>query len=236
MPNWAYSKVTILGRNEEVEKLKAQLSQPYQSPLSDDRTITGDFLLWNIVKPTNLRAYTGEEQAEFEEIVKNNPDLAELNKPVTPQELMDKVLHEIATSDSWYEWNVRNWGTKWELSSEGALSGEHYEALTEVEAVEPNSPIKANLTLEYRLSSAWSPPVEALSALHEQYPSVWISLSSIDESDNFAMEAHWFQIPVAPNEFMSRYNEQDIEITHELGMELRGYCNLECCNDWGDDE
>ncbi len=26
--------------------------------------------------------------------------------------------------------------------------------------------------------------------------------------------------------------EDDLEITHDLGMDLRGYCNLECCNDY----
>lgn len=226
MPNWAYSKVTISGDRNEVLRLKEQVSQPYQDPHYPDETNEGVFLLWNIVKPTNLSAYCGEEQKVFDEIVKADPELAELNELVVPDnnsDLTARVIHELATSDSWYEWNCRNWGTKWDLGNKAQIARESVEYLTDLDMLNYDKPMPANLHLEYRLESAWAPPVNALSRLAEQYPDVVIDLVSIDESDCFAMSAQW-----AGGELL---REPDEEITHELGMELRGYCNLGCCNE-----
>jgi hypothetical protein len=235
MPNWAYSKVTFMGDINEVSRLKEQVSQPYQDPHNPERTIEGVFLLWNIVKPTNLSAYLGEEQKAFDEIVKADPELAELNQLVTPEpeNIMATIMRQMETSDSWYEWNCRNWGTKWDTVGDKAkIARQSVEYLTDLYNDDLSKPMPANLHLEYRMESAWSPPIEALQALADQYPDVVISLESIDESDNFAMSAQWFRIPVSPSEFVPQFVEQDEEITHELGMELRGYCNLDCCNDY----
>lgn len=234
MPNWAYSKVTISGDRNEVLRLKEQVSQPYQDPHDPKTTCEGVFLLWNIVKPTNLSAYLGEEQKAFDEIVKADPELAELNQLVIPEpeNIMAQVIHSMATSDSWYEWNCRNWGTKWDLGSRAQIARESVEYLTDLHAGDLSKPMPMNLHLEYRLESAWSPPVEALSRLAQQYPDVVIDLVSIDENDCFAMSAQWFRIPVSPSEFVPQFNEQDEDITHEMGMELRGYCNLKCCNEY----
>lgn len=218
MPNWAYSKVTISGDRNEVSRLKEQVSQPYQDPHDPDRTNEGVFLLWNIVKPNNLSAYRGEERAKFDELVGADPELTELNKLVLPDnnsDLVARVIHEMATSDGWYEWNCRNWGTKWDLGEKAYLE---YELGGEL--FFDDTPVETTLEIGYRLESAWSPPVEALCRLSEQYPNVVIDLASIDESDCFAMSANWSN---------GEFNEQDEDITHEMGMELRGYCNLECC-------
>jgi hypothetical protein len=221
MPNWASSVITITGEQEVVTEVKNRLAKPYANPHHPEETIEGVFLLWNIVKPNNLSAYLGKEQEAFAEIINADPELAELNKPVEPEmsSIMEKVLHQLATSDEWYEWNCRNWGTKWEIGDKATLD---LEVMGELSF--DDKPVENSLELVYSMDSAWSPPVEALNSLAEQYPTIKISLSSIDESDCFAMSACW-------QDGMLSY-EQDEEITHELGMELRGYCNLECCNDY----
>jgi hypothetical protein len=221
MPNWASSIVTITGEQDIVTEVKNRLAKPYANPHHPEETIEGVFLLWNIVKPTNLSAYLGEEQEAFAEIINADPELTELNKPVEPEmsSIMEKVLHQLATSDEWYEWNCRNWGTKWEISHKASLD---LEVMGELSF--DDKPVENSLELVYSMESAWSPPVEALDSLAKQYPTITISLSSIDESDCFAMEASWKD--------GDRVYEADVEITHELGMELRGYCNLECCNDY----
>jgi len=219
MPNWAYSKVTIVGDHTEVATLKHKLAEPYADPHNPNKLVTGEFLLWNIVKPSNLSAYVGDEGKAFQEIINADPDLADLNKPAElPNDLdtaldslLPKILYEMATSDSWYEWNCRNWGTKWEVGSR---------AVCEFEMTTPDD----RYEITYRMETAWSPPFEALAKLAEQYPSITISLSSIDESDLFAMESEWSG---GENIFAD-----DIDITHEVGIELRGYCNLECCNEY----
>ena len=220
MPNWASSKVTITGDMDTVKEIKNRLAKPYQDPHDPERTNEGVFLLWNIVNPTNMKAYTGEEQKAFDEIIKADPELAELNKfeiPAEMSDVMSRVIHEMATSDSWYEWNCRNWGTKWETGEKAEIDYEM--PYTNTTFMGESEKI---LEICYRMDTAWSPPAEALARLAEQYPNIKIDLASIDESDCFAYEAQWLDGIL--------FHEEEPEITHQMGIELRGYCNLRCCN------
>jgi len=225
MPNWASSKVTLIGDYDTVTEIKNRLATPYTTPWAgepnwDNTTIPaeqveGVFLLWNIVKPDNLDTYLERDKRAFEQIVKAEPDLVEIDKadktskPFDTQEALVQILQERKTSDDWYNWNVRNWGTKWEITEKASV---FYEM-----------PTDTGLEICYHLESAWSPPAEALDHLARQYPDITINLSSIDESDCFAYEAQWLD--------GDKFYENEPEITHALGMDLRGYCNLECCNE-----
>jgi hypothetical protein len=225
MPNWAYSKVTLIGDYDTVTEIKNRLATPYTTPWAgepnwDNTTIPaeqveGVFLLWNIVKPDNLDTYLERDKRAFEQIVKAEPDLVEIDKadktskPFDTQEALVQILQERRTSDDWYNWNCRNWGTKWEITEKASV---FYEM-----------PTDTGLEICYRMESAWSPPAEALDHLARQYPDITINLSSIDESDCFAYEAQWLD--------GDKFYENEPEITHELGKDLRGYCNLECCNE-----
>jgi len=224
MPNWATSRVTLSGDLETIKEIQNKLATPYQSPHHADDIVAGVFLLWNIVKPTNLSAYLGEEQKVFAEIIKADPELTELNNLEIPNnsimpDLMAKIHHDMETGEGWYEWNCRNWGTKWDIGQKAYVFYEMPRLLTQDDPI--NDPDEPELEVCYQMESAWSPPVEALDKLAEQYPTITIDLTSIDEGDCFACEVQWLD--------GSRYYEQDLEITHAFGMEFRGYCNLECC-------
>lgn len=230
MPNWASSHITIRGKAHDIIAIQEQLSQPYESPWNGEpdeitgepvknRTVTGDFLLWNIVKPDNLDLYLEREEKQFRAIERANPDLRAKTEPADLDmgAIMAKILEERATGQGWYDWNCRNWGTKWETSEEQAR----------ILAYEACLDDQTCMRIVYEVSSAWSPPVEALHKLAEQYPDVTIHIDSIDEGDCFAMTADWEN---------GDFDESEVEITHELGMTLRGYCNLECCEDFGGEE
>lgn len=227
MPNWAYSKVTLSGTHSTVSLIKNRLATSYPSPHDPSRVEKGVFLLWNIIKPDNLDTYLEKDNKAFTEIVKADPDLVELDKAVMPEPTMESIVAEVmsnlATGQGWYEWNCRNWGTKWEITDRAVLEYELPSFIPSEPTAHDNRE-QACLELGYRMESAWSPPVEALDSLAEQYPEITITLSSIDESDCFAMEAQWDR--------GGRVFDTDVEITHDLGMDLRGYCNLECCNDY----
>jgi len=225
MPNWASSKVTLIGDYDTVMAIKNRLATPYTTPWAGEldwnekpipaEQVEGVFLLWNIVKPDNLDTYLERDKKAFEQIVKADPDLVEIDKadktskPFDTQEALVQILQERKTSDDWYNWNVRNWGTKWEITDKASIVYE--------------MPTDTGLEICYRMESAWSPPAEALDHLARQYPDITINLSSIDESDCFAYEAQWLD--------GDKFYENEPEITHALGMDLRGYCNLECCNE-----
>jgi hypothetical protein len=60
---------------------------------------------------------------------------------------------------NWYEWNIKNWGTKWEIDPDGLqrhkINGRTY---------------------KYYFDTAWSPPDEWLKKVGELYPTIKFKL------------------------------------------------------------
>ena len=72
---------------------------------------------------------------------------------------------------SFLNWNVRNWGTKWDVA---VRHGDDY---PETELMEEDKTF-----LAYRFNTAWSPPIEAITKLSEQYPDLDFELSYEEET------------------------------------------------------
>ena len=192
MPNWAYSRIEITGSKELIKSIKEHLAKPYRDPFNPDRSITGDFLLWNIISPDDLPRYLGEDLKD---------------KPITKDtDIMTQIKHEMATGMGWYNWNCRNWGTKWETNDDHGM--------LEIETNLPN--LIGDYSLVYRVTSAWSPPTEALDSLAEQFPTATILLDSVDENDCWAMAGGWRD--------GERSFADDVPITHDIHTILMGYC------------
>jgi hypothetical protein len=94
------------------------------------------FAFWNIVKPDNLEQYW---------------EVVGTGAPYSP--------------DNWYDWNVRNWGTKWDV----AVSPDEAFPDTRMEDYEVSGDFASVM---YHFQTAWSPPIEALQELSKQYPDV----------------------------------------------------------------
>jgi hypothetical protein len=103
MPNWVFNGLTAQGPHDSIAKMKAQLNTPYTRHYEDvwdmDTNTMGPkdvtysnpvFSFWNIIKPTDLDAYT--KQRDHSKDVYDN------------------------SGDDWYSWNNRNWGTKWDVA------------------------------------------------------------------------------------------------------------------------
>lgn len=160
MPNWVYNSLTIEGNAEDISALKTQLNQPFQRQHDQWNPKTGEmelqdvlypnpvFAFWNIIKPTNLEAYNKQ---------------ADHTLPME-QQLLFK-------GENWYDWNVTNWGTKWDV----AIS--HGEEYPETELME-----ESETSLAYRFNTAWSPPIPAIEKLSEQYPKLHFNLSYEEET------------------------------------------------------
>jgi len=223
MPNWADTRLVISGDTSYLDELEQQVAEPYETYYHDyktgeEKTATenGAFLLWNIIRPTNLDAYykrgeyADKPVTPVEDFDPQPIDPASAMREITErlqealqspldEDLLSKIQREFATGMDWYNWNVRNWGTKWEISEDNS-------------SVESRS----DRELVYRLITAWSPPVEALDHLAKQYPSLTFTLMSLDENDLFALEIGWSD--------GERSYEMDLPITHEIHQQLRGYC------------
>jgi hypothetical protein len=75
-----------------------------------------------------------------------------------------KDLNDYVQGENWYNWNCRNWGTKWDASDPVC------------DGIEP--PLAARTAgfhhLTYSFQTAWSDPSEALVELSRLFPSVVI--------------------------------------------------------------
>ena len=72
-------------------------------------------------------------------------------KPTFPKEKGDDFR-----MPSWWDWRVQNWGTKWNSY--------------DCEVIEIDDE-----QIEYRFSTAWSPPEGVIEKLREQYPDIEIT-------------------------------------------------------------
>jgi hypothetical protein len=167
MPNWVHQTVTITGSEfaDEIAKVKEQVSKPYVNKWADknynhqtdtwefvslkEETVESPFSFWNIIKPADelLDEYYG---------VTTKSTLSE------GLSILAKVAVEMATSNGWYEWNCRNWGSKWNACD------------IDVTVDEPTH-------LTYVYNTAWSPSLEAIQELSRQYPNLTFSIDYVEE-------------------------------------------------------
>ena len=162
MPNWVFNTLTIEGSPTSVQKLKEQVSAPFTREHDQWNMETGKmeikeyqysnpvFSFWNIIKPTDLATYALQRD---------------------PANVEGSLLF---AGNNWYDWNVRNWGTKWDVS----ISDDEKWPDTELLAEDTNGD---NLVLVYKFNTAWSPAVPAIEKLSAQYPDLLFTHSFEEE-------------------------------------------------------
>tara|TARA_R100000008_G_scaffold86711_1_gene81051 strand:+ start:2476 stop:2955 length:480 start_codon:yes stop_codon:yes gene_type:complete len=105
----------------------------------------------------------------------------------TPQELVIQMYDDVvtgvqATTKSgfplWFEWRLKNWGTKWDIRHESFNDCEK----TEFTPTEKDS-------VQVKFHTAWQPPMLALKTLSEKFKDLKFKLYYIDEMFNFQGDA-----------------------------------------------
>jgi hypothetical protein len=163
MPNWVFNSLVVSGEQSQLEKMMAQLNQPFEKHFPEskfnDETKQWEnipdvqvydnpvFAFWNIVKPTDLEAYYGEEVFK--------------KQPLEPKDFMTEFVRSMKEDNDWYHWNCRNWGTKWDVA---VINNQDYSD-TQVQITDDND-------VMYHFQTAWSPVGEVLLKLSEMYPSL----------------------------------------------------------------
>lgn len=149
------------------------------------------FAFWNIVKPTDLDTYFGKQP-------KYDPD-----KPIA------------FDSDHWYDWNVRNWGTKWDVANKDADSPYNDTTMEQTD----NAVI-------YNFNTAWSPPMPAIIALSSQYPELVFHLF-------YEEETGWGGDVKIMNGFILSEQSYDNQCRDCDSINCMEYCDNDCgeiCN------
>jgi hypothetical protein len=195
MPNWVHNIVTISGDPATLDQAIDQLNRPFTIHHEDEeRTLDSPvFSFWNIVSPPPAALPTY--------FAVRDPMDAELTAKGVAIE--DRFAYTEQHSMHWYPWNVRNWGTKWDVYDAG-------------EGTTTKSRHSEN-TVTYTFDTAWAPPVEALTNLSAQYPTLTIEL-------NYTEEQGWG----GESEFRAgvhdSVSEWDIPTTHADRLYRTGWC------------
>jgi hypothetical protein len=179
-----------------VNEVRAKLAQPYET---NHRTLTKDgiqnvkdvhesaFSFWNIIAPTDLDAYWSDRQT-------HQIDLANF---------VESYSKALALDMSWWYWNVREWGCKWDAC--------------EVDVME-DIKIREELTIGYKFDTPWSPPLEAMEKLAKQYPDLIVNIE-YEEEQGWGGELTWQGVNVLDSK------DWDIPNSHAELVLHKGYCH-----------
>ena len=91
----------------------------------------------------------------------------------------------VAKNQSWWDWRVQNWGTKWEISPEGL----EYER--DEDGNYDNGGLGPHARITGWFDSAWSPPIDALAFYAEANPDVRIRIDYNETGMCFVGCAEW---------------------------------------------
>ena len=159
MPNWVYNSLTAEGSAEDISALKQKLNTPFtrvhegydmEAKEMKFKTYTFSnpvFAFWNIIQPTDMETY------QLQKDPNHNDSIIDFN------------------GNNWYDWNVRNWGTKWDIAVSDDEQYPETELVTDTED-----------TLIYRFNTAWSPPIQAIEKLSQMFPNIEFDLEFEEET------------------------------------------------------
>jgi len=127
---------------------------------------------------TNYTSIKGEEKV-INEIAEKFVESGFEGWFPTPEELLDRnspndkdpeEMRKKYGAPDWYDWNIQNWGTKWNAVDRCIISQYDNE-----------------IALSYL--TAWSPPIEFWEKLTELYPDIEVYMEFIDEGYCFVGDA-----------------------------------------------
>lgn len=197
MPNWVYNNLIIQSDNAEaLASLKEKVGATVQVPGFDYQTDeNGKFVLDDDGKMLTVPTHhtTEEPVFSFWNIVR--PSSEEV---------------EAYGNQGWYDWNIENWGTKWDVSGD-------------VEVIED-----AKDCWNLSFQTAWAPPHEALVALSEQHPEVsirneWREEQGYGAHQEYSEGTHWldkeWNIPQSHAEYEEHLTVEDCPCAHSEDSE-----------------
>ena len=146
MPNWCNNSITIKGSTETIKQLWEDANQEGED---------GGLLNAMVPMPEILRDTTSP----------------------TPDNI-DSVQREVMIAQTghtnWYDWCVSNWGTKWDVSTEGLEFTDNGDGTAEITGW---------------FDSAWSPPIDAYSAFCDDMDGVY--LEAYYEEGGMCFVGYW---------------------------------------------
>ena len=197
MPNWVYNGLTIEGNPDEVNKLINQMNKPFVNKVEAFGDLEFKVKEVKFSNPVfafhNIYSYIDHGVTDEEYIGQppRNPD----------KSFADWMKFE---TNDWYNFNNREWGTKWDVA---VRDGDEYPS-TYMEGPVENAD---NSVAYYNFDTAWGMPIAALEKLSAQYPELLMTLS-YEEETGWGGEMEFLNGNVISN---SEYGWQCKECEHQ---------------------
>lgn len=170
MPNWCSNTVNISGPNAQIEELR-DLMETEESLFDFNSVIPQPTELKNIISGNikiNDKQYSIWREIDGEDV------------GIEPEEEAQLIAQYGATN--WYDWNLANWGTKWNNGPND---------------VERDMVVSGWMT--YNFSTAWSPPTPVIDALAKKFPDLHFHLEYEEPGMAFWGETEWEEGEVVEN-------------------------------------
>ena len=214
MPNWVFNGLTIEGNPEQVKALITQMNKPFIYSITPVGDLSYDVKQTKYVNPIfafhNIYNYrdAGITDEQYHAQPPRATDFSEAMK---------------FNTNDWYNFNVREWGTKWDV----AVSEDDKYPDTNMEEAENGE----NYVVHYNFNTAWSVPRQAISKLSAQYPNLLMTLS-YEEETGWGGEMEFLRgIIISQSEFETLCRQCDetdcLDYDEEKGVQICEKCGYE---------
>jgi len=171
MPNWVFTTMTVSGKETDLRNFMWKASAPYATYFRGVRTINEDGTPSFDANAIDEKVHTG--------------CISFMN--FRSPENRDAYFASAHPEDGWYEWNAREWGTKWDACN------------PEMTQDDPSTGV-----VEYRFDTAWTPAEGAFTAIVAQHPELrfhfhceeetgW-GVEYLGEGGDFSLIREWIEI------------------------------------------
>lgn len=170
MANYVFNQLYVMGKPEIVKQFKEQASKV------------------TVVGYEGVKSRPETNASPIHTTIDQPFSMFNLVHPETPEEM------EAYVTGDWYDWNVANWGTKWDASE-----------------IQPLTDTDSNIG--WAFETPWSPPIEFIDKVAMQYPTLRFSLSYEEESGwggdyvregGHILESSTYDAPESHKEYVER--------------------------------
>ena len=168
MPNWCYNTLTIQGPKDQVDSIKDRLNRPFVMMHDSWNPTTGNMEVSQTTYSNPVFAFHN---------IYNHRQASITDEQYIQQPPRDVPLEEQLkfNTNDWYSFNVREWGTKWDVA---VRDNDEY---PDTELLEHESKDE-DQWLVYKFNTAWSPPAPAMEKLSALVPNCVITLDFEEET------------------------------------------------------
>jgi hypothetical protein len=209
MPNWVYNTMNVSGSKETIAEFKelagrkAPTGFDSQTGLLTYEDKEEVFSFWNFIEPEDKALYFGASDYKPE--------------GYDSWTMEERMAHSMKfSSNGWYDWNIREWGTKWDACD-----------------VDLND--DSETSLGYSFNTAWSIPEPVFNAIVRKFPTLTFDFWS-EEEQGWGAEFTSSDSEEEGERSLIMTKEWDIPDSHQdyVDRDREESCN--CQSDPDDDE